>query len=86
MDLSIILTFLIFGLPLIGFPFVIGIGYIKKNYSMYLGSALIFISFLITLFLFFTYTVNGTVIQYSFNWLPSLPAIIPLGIYADTCL
>ncbi len=83
MDLSIILTFLIFGLPLIGFPFVIGIGYIKKNYSMYLGSALIFISFLITLFLFFTYTVNGTVIQYSFNWLPSLPAIIPLGIYAD---
>ncbi len=83
MDLSTILTFLIFGLPLIGFPFVIGIGYIKKNYSMYLGTALIFFSFLITLYLFFSYTVNGTVIQYSFNWLPSLPAIIPLGVYAD---
>ena len=83
MDLSIILTFLIFGLPLIGFPFVIGIGFLKKNYSMYLGTSLILISFLITLYIFFSYTVNGIVIQYSFNWLPSLPAIIPMGVYAD---
>ncbi|EQB65927.1 MAG: hypothetical protein AMDU3_IPLC00001G0093 [Thermoplasmatales archaeon I-plasma] len=83
MDLSIVLTFLIFGLPLIGFPFVIGIGFLKKNYSMYLGTSLILISFLITLYIFFSYTVNGIVIQYNFNWLPSLPAIIPMGVYAD---
>jgi proton-translocating NADH-quinone oxidoreductase chain L len=83
MTTDLILTFLIFGLPLIGFPFVIGIGYIKKNYSMYLGTTLILISFLLAIYIFFTNTVNGTVIQYSFNWLPSLPAIIPLGIYAD---
>ncbi|MEM0133826.1 MAG: NADH-quinone oxidoreductase subunit L [Thermoplasmatales archaeon] len=83
MDLSIILTFLIFGLPLIGFPFVIGIGFLKKNYSMYLGTSLILISFLITLYVFFTYTLNGIIVQYSFNWLPSLPAVIPLGVYGD---
>ncbi|MGC8561671.1 MAG: NADH-quinone oxidoreductase subunit L [Thermoplasmata archaeon] len=83
MDLSVIMTFLIFGLPLIGFPFVIGIGYLKKNYSMYLGTSLILASFLITLYIFFTYTVNGIIIQSSFNWLPSLPAIIPMGVYAD---
>ncbi len=83
MDLSIILTFLIFGLPLVGFPFVIGIGFIKKNYSMYLGTSLIFVSFLISLYVMFTYTINGTIVQFSFNWLPSLPAVIPLGIYAD---
>ncbi len=83
MDLSIILTFLIFGLPLAGFPFVIGIGFVKKNYSMYLGTSLIFISFLISLYVMFTYTVKGILVQYSFNWLPSLPAIIPLGVYAD---
>ncbi len=83
MDLSIILTFLIFGLPLAGFPFVIGVGFVKKNYSMYLGTSLIFISFLISLYVMFTYTVKGILLQYSFNWLPSLPAIIPLGVYAD---
>ena len=83
MDLSIILTFLIFGLPLAGFPFVIGVGFVKKNYSMYLGTSLIFISFLISLYVMFTYTVKGILVQYSFNWLPSLPAIIPLGVYAD---
>lgn len=83
MDISVFLTFMIFGLPLIGFPFVIGIGYLKKNYSMYLGTALIFISFLLALYIFFTNTINGKVIEYSFNWLPSLPAVIPLGIYAD---
>jgi NADH-quinone oxidoreductase subunit L len=83
MDLAVILTFLIFALPLIGFPFVIGIGYVKKNYSMYLGTALIFLSFLTALYVFFTYTINGTVIQYSFNWLPNLPTIIPLGVYGD---
>ena len=84
MDLSIILTFLIFGLPLAGFPFVIGVGFVKKNYSMYLGTSLIFISFLISLYVMFTYTVKGILVQYSFNWLPSLPAIIPLGVYADS--
>ena len=83
MDLSIILTFLIFGLPLAGFPFVIGVGFVKKNYSMYLGTSLIFISFLISLYVMFAYTVKGILVQYSFNWLPSLPAIIPLGVYAD---
>jgi NADH-quinone oxidoreductase subunit L len=83
MDLSVLLTFLIFGLPLIGFPFVIGIGFIKKNYSMYLGTSLIFASFLISLYVFFNYTVNGVVIQSSFNWLPGLPAVIPLGVYGD---
>ena len=83
MDLSIILTFLIFGLPLAGFPFVIGVGFVKKNYSMYLGTSLIFISFLISLYVMFTHTVKGILVQYSFNWLPSLPAIIPLGVYAD---
>lgn len=84
MDLSIILTFLIFGLPLAGFPFVIGVGFVKKNYSMYLGTSLIFISFLISLYVMFAYTVKGILVQYSFNWLPSLPAIIPLGVYADS--
>ena len=83
MDLSVLLTFLIFGLPLIGFPFVIGIGYIKKNYSMYLGTSLIFLSFLISIYVFFTYTVKGIAILYNFNWLPSLPAVIPVGVYAD---
>ena len=83
MDLSVLLTFLIFGLPLIGFPFVIGIGYIKKNYSMYLGTSLIFLSFLISVYVFFTYTVKGIAILYNFNWLPSLPAVIPVGVYAD---
>ncbi|MCW6159006.1 MAG: NADH-quinone oxidoreductase subunit L [Thermoplasmatales archaeon] len=83
MDLSIILTFLIFGLPLAGFPFVIGVGFVKKNYSMYLGTSLIFISFLISLYVMFTYTVKGILVQFSFNWLPSLPAIIPMGVYAD---
>lgn len=83
MDPSVILTFLIFAIPLVGFPFVIGIGYIKKNYSMYLGTSLILASFLIALYVFFTYTMNGVTIQYSFNWLPSLPTIIPLGVYGD---
>ncbi len=77
------LVFLIFGLPLIGFPLVIGVGYIKKNFSMYLGTALVFISFLIALYVFFTDTVKGTIITATLNWLPNLPVSIPVGIYAD---
>ncbi len=83
MDFQQWLVFLIFGLPLISFPFVIGIGYIKKNLSMYLGTAVIFVSFLIGLYVFFTYTVKGIIIQANLNWLPSLPVSIPVGIYAD---
>ncbi len=85
MDIPTIFAILIFGLPLAGFPFVIAIGYIRKNYSMYLGTSLVFLSFLISLFVFFNYTIKGVVIQYNFNWFPSptLPAIVPLGIYAD---
>jgi proton-translocating NADH-quinone oxidoreductase chain L len=83
MDIQQWLVFLIFGLPLISFPFVIGVGYIKKNLSMYLGAAVIFVSFLIGLYVFFNYTVNGIVISASVNWLPNLPISIPVGIYAD---
>jgi len=83
MDIQQWLVFLIFGLPLISFPFVIGVGYIKKNLSMYLGTAVIFVSFLIGLYVFFNYTVNGIVISASVNWLPNLPISIPVGIYAD---
>lgn len=83
MDASIILTFLIFALPLVGFPFVIGIGFIRKNYSMYLGTALIGVSFIIAAYVFFAYTLKGVTVQYSFNWLPGLPAVIPLGVYGD---
>jgi NADH-quinone oxidoreductase subunit L len=83
MDIQQWLVFLIFGLPLISFPFVIGVGYIKKNLSMYLGTAVIFVSFLIGLYVFFNYTVNGIIISASVNWLPNLPISIPVGIYAD---
>lgn len=83
MDFQQWLVFLIFGLPMISFPFVIGVGYIKKNLSMYLGTAVIFISFLIGLYVFFNYTIKGIIIQANINWLPSLPVSIPVGIYAD---
>jgi len=81
--LSVLLTYLIFLIPLVGFPFVIGIGYIKKNYSMYLGTALILISFIDAIYVFFTYTVKNVIVESSFNWLPSLQAPIPLGVYGD---
>ena len=83
MYLSVLLTYLIFLIPLVGFPFVIGIGYIKKNYSMYLGTALILISFIDAIYVFFTYTVKNVIVESSFNWLPSLQAPIPLGVYGD---
>ena len=83
MDLSVLLTYLIFLIPLVGFPFVIGIGYLRKNYSMYLGTALILVSFIISIYVFFSYTVNNVVIINYFNWLPSMQITVPLGIYAD---
>ncbi|MEM0140541.1 MAG: NADH-quinone oxidoreductase subunit L [Thermoplasmatales archaeon] len=83
MEISAILTYLIFLIPLVGFPFVIGVGYIKKNYSMYLGTALILASFFDALYVFFNYTVNNVVVINSFNWLPSLQSAVPLGVYGD---
>ncbi|MEM0138629.1 MAG: NADH-quinone oxidoreductase subunit L [Thermoplasmatales archaeon] len=83
MELSVLLTYLIFLIPLVGFPFVIGIGYIRKNYSMYLGTALILASFFVSIYVFFFYTVNNVVIINYFNWLPSMQITVPLGIYAD---
>ncbi|MGC8645487.1 MAG: NADH-quinone oxidoreductase subunit L [Thermoplasmata archaeon] len=83
MELSVILTYLIFLIPLVGFPFVIGIGFVRKNFSMYLGTALILASFIDAIYVFFAYTVNNVIVESSFNWLPSLQSPIPLGIYGD---
>ncbi len=83
MDLGIVMTYLIFGFPLILTPFVIGVGYIKKDYSMYLGVTAVFLSFLSTVYVFYNYTMKGIYLTQSFNWFQGSGLNIPLGVVAD---
>jgi len=83
LDLGVLMTYLIFGFPLILTPIIIGVGYIKRNYSMYLGVIAVFLSFLSAIYVFYNYTLKGIIIQNNFNWFQGSGIYIPLGVIAD---